>query len=296
MPITDRQIKLRREHLGSSDMAAVLGLDRFRNPYDVWLDKTGKLVEKERGNNQSLYAGNAFEDGVLQFAETSLGKLRRNQYRSAKDRGLPIGANVDALVKDTGLPVEAKTAGLYGPLMENWGEEGTDQVPDRVIIQAQVHLICTLTDLCHIAAFLQGRGFMMFQVPADKVVQDYICETALNFWNNNVIKDIPPQNVTPSLEIVKRVRREPKSIADVDHAMIDVWKAAKDVLNAAKKTKNEAEAALLAAMGNAEAGASAAGNVTYYEQTRKGYVVQDSAYRVLRFTQKPLTTTGELHG
>ena len=35
----------RRKSLGGSDMGAVLGLNRFRSPYSVWADKTGKLPD-----------------------------------------------------------------------------------------------------------------------------------------------------------------------------------------------------------------------------------------------------------
>ncbi len=45
MPITNRQRKLRQDHIGSSDMAAILGVDPWRTAYDVWLEKTGSRSE-----------------------------------------------------------------------------------------------------------------------------------------------------------------------------------------------------------------------------------------------------------
>jgi len=177
MPITKTQLERRTAHIGSSDMAAILGLDPFRNAYDVYLEKTDKLeplVETE-----VMQAGSMFEDGVLQFAETKLGKLIRNQYRSAKDRGIPLGANIDALVSGNGNPVEAKTAGLFGPLMEVWGAQDTDEVPDRVIIQAHVHMLCADKDVCHIAAFLGGRGINIKKKKKKKTVADIVTENAI---------------------------------------------------------------------------------------------------------------------
>jgi len=286
MPITQKQKESRSKHLGSSDIAALLGVDPRRNAYDVWLDKTGKIEEPEE--NAAMFAGNMFEDGVLGFAEGQLGNLLRNQYRSAKDKNLPIGAHVDAIHIKTGNPVEAKTAGLYGPLMEPWGEPETDEVPDRVIIQSQVHMICTGAELCHVAAFIGGRGFQLYKVSKDATIQNIIADKAIDFWNNHVKADKPPENITPSYGVAKRIKRQPRTITDVSGQVVKNWIEAKGVFKDAKAARENAEAALLAALGTAEGGVSIDGNITHYQQTRKPYSVKEGKYRVLRFTTKPL--------
>ena len=40
MPITELQRQRRRKHIGSSDVAAILNMDQFRNSADVWISKT----------------------------------------------------------------------------------------------------------------------------------------------------------------------------------------------------------------------------------------------------------------
>lgn len=267
MPITSAQLEKRQQHLGSSDMAAILGMDPFRNAYDVWLEKTGKLEDQQ--GNDAMFAGTMFEDGVLQYAEKELGeKLIRNQYRSAKDRGIPLGANIDALVVGSGLPVEAKTAGLFGPLRDIWGEAGTDEVPDRVIIQATVHMICSATDLCHIAAFLGGRGFAMFQVKRDAVVADVVTETAVQFWEKHVLANVPPDDSLPHAQSIKRIRREPETTVSIQQQLVDDWLTAKEGVKAAELVKEQAEVKLLTALGEAEGGITPAGMLTYLAQTR----------------------------
>lgn len=296
MPVTAIQLEKRRERLGSSDMAAVLGLDVHRNAYDVWLEKTGKLDEQQ--TNQAMQAGTMFEDGVLQYAEQELGKLTRNQFRSAKDRGIPLGANIDAILVGSGLPVEAKTAGLFGPLREAWGEPGTDEVPDRVIIQSTVHMICTLTDLCHVVAFLGGRGFQMYKVNLDKTVADVVTETAIQFWDKNVLADIPPDNTLPHASSIKRIRREPETTVALDQSLVDQWLLAKEACKLADAEKDAAEVAMLTALGQAEGGITPAGMLTYFSQSRSTVdsktlkvdhpeiyeqYLKTSTYRVARF-------------
>lgn len=297
MPITAAQKESRKSHLGSSDMAAVLGLDPRRTPYDVWLEKTGKLVDSDE-NSDAMYAGTMFENGVLDHAERELGKLSRNQYRSAKDRGIPLGANIDAIVVASGLPVEAKTTGLFGPVLEHWGDAGTDEVPERVIIQVHVQMICTLTITAHVPAFIGGRGFVMYQVPYEPTIGEVISETADRFWNSHVLADIPPDNSLPTAKVIKRIRREPESVVDIDYSLIERWQEANVIFKAAKDAKENAEVEMLLALGEAEAGATTKGLLTFYQQSRvnvKGKALKadhpdifeqyasESVFRVARF-------------
>lgn len=266
MPITAVQRESRKNHLGSSDMAAILGLDKYRNAYDVWLEKTGKLADQTE--TQAMMAGTMFEDGVLQYAERELGKLTRNQYRSVKSEGIPLGAHIDALLVESGIPVEAKTAGLFGPLQDIWGAEGTDEVPDRVIIQVHVGMLCTGKELCHVPAFLGGRGFAMFIVPRDKIISEVVTEAAVEFWDKNVLADTPPDNTLPHAASIKRIRREPATITELDQKLVDQWLTAKSDLKQIEAAKDAAELAMLTALGQAEGGLTPDGILTYLSQLR----------------------------
>jgi putative phage-type endonuclease len=270
MPITDQQKELRRKHIGSSDMAAILGIDPFRNAYDVWLEKTGK-VDSSDISSEAAEIGNALETGILNLAERRLGKILRNQYRSAKDkRGLPLGANIDGLVIASNEPIDAKTSGITGPLFGNWGDEGTDQVPDHIITQAHVHMLCVDKDICHIAAVLGGRGFQLFHVPEDKELRNIICEKAIEFWDKHVQADVPPANVTPSALMIKRIIREPNSVVDVPDELVQKWLDAQQAKRDAEKMCDAAQAEVLTALGQAECGNCSFGQVTYFEQSRSG--------------------------
>ena len=265
MPITEKQRELRRNHLGSSDIAAVLGVDPWRNAHDVWLEKTGKVEDLKE--NTAMQAGTMFEDGVLQYAELELGKLLRNQYRSAI--GFPIASNIDALIVANKEPVEAKTAGLFGPLKEQWGEHMTDQLPDRIIIQSHVHMLCAEKDICHVVAFLGGRGFCRYEIAKDDIIMNVICEKSIEFWDY-VEGDYPPPDQVPSMAFIKRMKREPEKTVDIDPVLVDHWVKAKESLKLAENIKDSAEEQMLAALGMAEAGNLGDGRLlTYFEQCTK---------------------------
>lgn len=269
MGITEYQLKQRNTHIGSSDMAAILGISPYANAWDVWAEKTGKVEPRDLSGNQAVLAGNLLEDGVLSYAAQHLGPLTRNQYRSRPD--LHLGANVDAIVRANGYPVEAKTAGMTGPLSPDWGEPHTDEVPATHIVQCHVHMLVTDTSVCHLPAFLGGRGFAMYEVPLNDRLAESIAERARAFWQC-VERDTPPPDTVPMLDTIRRMRRVPKSIArNLPVTLLEDVEAAKTALHDAKKRKDEAEARLLAALEDHEAGEFTDGRaVTYYEATRSG--------------------------
>ena len=267
MPITETQRQNRIKHLGGSDIPILFGLNRFKSLADLYLEKTGQLEEQSE-QSEAMLAGTLFEDGVIQYAESKLGKIRRNQYRSAKD--LPIGSNIDGILIETGEPVEIKVEGLFWKLRDGWGDENTDQVPYDVILQAHAHMLCQEADACHIAAFLGGRGFRMYKIIRDIEVEQRIKEVATDFWINHVLTGIPPQHNLPSIDTLARVKRQPESTVEIDDNLVSVWLAAVESRKLSEKAEETAKAALLAAFGQAEAATCKVGLVTYLEQSRRG--------------------------
>ncbi len=309
MPITEKQREARTTALGSSDLAAICGLDPWRNAADVYAEK---VFGTKPFDTAHTLAGQWLEDAILAFARTTLGKLTKNQTRRVK--GFPIRCNIDALVFNGGEPVEGKMSGIANPYFkanDEWGEPGSDEVPDRVKIQAHGHMLALTNDVgaltgypkqCHVPALLGGRGFCMFVVPFDRDAAEQILIIANAFWQDHVIPRVPPPDVTPSLQTLKRIIREPESVVDLDthindpedtehtgigleiHTMADY----KSIAKAHKELAEECQAKILAALGNAEAGRLPDGRLVHYKEIqRKGYTVEPSSYRKLVIKKAP---------
>ena len=249
-PINEAERLRRKGYIGSSDMAAILGLDKFRNAYDVWLDKTNRADDSDKFKSY-IEAGTFFEYGVISWSETKLGPIRRNVELILEEFHMIV--HLDGQVISTGNPVEAKTAGMFGPLVEDFGEDGSDQLPDRILIQCHCHMICSEHDICHVPVFIGGKGFRMFEVGKDKVISDTILEAALDFWDC-VENDTPPENITPSLEFVKRIKRVPKKTVDLGAKLVKEYLDGKDKVKWAEAVFEDAKSAMLTALGDAEAG------------------------------------------
>ncbi len=285
MPITEAQRERRRKGIGASDMAAILGVDPYRTAGDVFIEKTQDLEPLQI--NEAMKTGNFLEAGVLSWAEQELGKIKRGQYRSLK--GSPLFSNCDALLMESGDPVEAKTSGItHWARNEEWGEPGTDQIPDHINIQGQVQMLCTERETCHVAALIGGRGFQLFRVRRSEAVCTVIIDSASAFWDG-VLSGRPAQPLSPAaVETLKRIKRRPGSYADVPATLITAYREANEAAREADKHKKAAMAELLTAMGDAEACCSEAGGFTYMPYSWKESVRKAGSARRLTW-KKDLT-------
>lgn len=283
MAITARQKEQRQHHLGSSDVATLFGLNPFQSEYDVWLEKTGQL-EPDETVKPWLEAGNDFEPIILNKASRVLGKLQRSQYRSAKKLGLPLGANVDALAVDRGKrPVEAKAVGLFWPVDEAWGQEGTSEVPDRVNIQCHVHMITTDQDLCYVPSLQWGLKFAMYEVPRDEGIVSLIKARIAEWWDRHIVEGKAPEGSSPSIEVIKRVKRVPDKMVEIPAELVQRWRRYVTAEGKVRKLKEVAQADVIKVLGDAEYGTCELGTVSYLLHQQAGYTVLPKSYRSTNF-------------
>jgi len=199
-------------------------------------------------------------------------------------------ANIDGIVSASGEPVEAKTAAIVRPWVEAdnlWGAEASDEVPPHVLIQCQVHMLVTDRPICHVPALVGGRGFLLYHVPRSVTICERIVEGATDFWKLVEEQRRPEGSASPAS--VKLLKRVPGEVGQVAPDLVADWLKARAEATVAKKHKEQLQADIIEAMGQAEAAlCGEAGAVTYYEQQRGEYTVAESTYRVLRHKKKGL--------
>lgn len=71
----------RRKGIGGSDASIILGLNKWKTPFELWLDKTGQVPVSE-SQSEAAYFGSLLEDIVAKEFEIRSGKKvrRKNQY------------------------------------------------------------------------------------------------------------------------------------------------------------------------------------------------------------------------
>ena len=286
MAITEAQRAERKNHLGSSDIPAVMGFSRFANAYDVWLLKTGRVQPKERIQDY-ITAGNLLEKPVIEWCSDYLKKaiITDEAELEREVEGTPIVTHMDGIVVD-GEPCEVKTEGVDHPIIEPWGEAGTDEIPEYTLIQSHCHMMALDREICHVPTFLGGRGFGYFFARRDEGIVKLIREQAIRFWEENVLGDKAPENVVPSLAMIKQIRHIEGEPVPLTEEIVQAWLDAKEQATAANKAKEFHHAEILAALDGHDMGTCELGEITNKEQNRKGYVVEPTSFRVMRLKKR----------
>lgn len=192
-----------------------------------------------------------------------------------------IGANILAATPDGILlngtkrwGLEAKAVMHGNPTIDQWGDDGTDKVPDNVIIQTQQQMAVWNLDVVFVPVLwcLSYRPeFRLYRVERDPELWDMcIAPRAVEWWNNHVVPQIPPGEEPIPLDVVKRMERKQGVFVPADEhtaGMIQVWDKMRQDKNACEKEADTLLREILGALGDAEGFTLSDGRqFTYREQ------------------------------
>ncbi|RRD43509.1 hypothetical protein EII18_02900 [Comamonadaceae bacterium OH3737_COT-264] len=179
----------RRAGIGGSDVAAILGLSKWRTPLDVYLDKRGELPEQE--DSAAMHWGRTLEPIIRQEYANQTGVY------VTVPKGILVHpehsfmlANLDGFT-ETNRVFEAKTARTA----EGWGEPGSDEVPDAYALQVQHYMAVTDCPAADIAVLIGGSDFRIYHIEADKQLQADMIRAEAAFWHR-VQNGDPPAPIT----------------------------------------------------------------------------------------------------
>lgn len=227
----------RRFGIGGSDVGAILGVNPYKTPYDVWLEKTGREMPADLSGNDAVMAGTLFEDAVARFYEIREDETVRRWRDTRFHSTMPwLAGNVDRIVQGKRRILECKTAGMFA---KGWGEPGTDEVPESYLLQVMHYMGIWGYDVADLAVVIGGQKYVKYTIKFDKELFDSVAEALHDFWFNHVIADVPP---TPqSLLEIERFYK--KDNGDAVTATDEVAEAV-ERREALKTAKKETEAAI----------------------------------------------------
>lgn len=185
----------RKLGIGGSDSAAVLGVSKWRTPYWVWEDKTGRREPDEP--NEAMKAGTYMEKSIREMYSNETG-------RTVYDPGFRIDAeypfivgDVDGLCSDRILEIKN--------CRNEW-----DEIPIEYFFQVQHYMRLFNMPLADIAVMFYGQKFQIFTVEAQTELWETIIPVYQEFWKC-VETDTPPELET--LDDVNRAYRNSQDSA-----------------------------------------------------------------------------------
>ena len=199
----------RTKYLGGSDIGAILGLSKYRTALDVWLEKTGRVVNTV--NNLPVRFGSFAESFVASEYATQTGYALAHSEEGVIHPTYPfMVGHIDRFVVDSSVESSFDSETLFNPdgscaathLLEcktaspfnqsDWGDLGTDEVPMSYLVQCLWYLAITNLERCDVAVLFGNSNFRIYEVYRDKELEDLIISKAAAFWNNYVQADTPP--------------------------------------------------------------------------------------------------------
>ena len=258
-PLSDGWFEQRLDGLGGSDAAAVLGVDRFRSPFAVYVEKTERLVENV--DNDAMEWGRRLEEPVAQaFADRTGYEVRPAPAAYAHPAHPYLRCNLDRLVYEPGAddPVgllEVKTAGPY--VADSW----EDGVPLYYRVQVHHELAVTGLPRAWVAVLIGGRDFRTFEVPRDEATIDALVAREAEWWRSHVEALVPPpvDGDESTVEALKRLYADVVEESEVDlpddaETLLLELQASKGRAANEERLQAQIQNELRAALGNAEVG------------------------------------------
>jgi putative phage-type endonuclease len=299
-------LKERRQGIGASDVAIILGLSPWKSPLALFTEKLGldnpddADVEMSEPQKWGMRLENAVAQGFGE--ETGRHVVAGDPYAIARHPELPwLTATLDRrqqIVDGCELPpdftvetgsigaLELKTAGFMKA--EEWEEEP----PLYYQVQLQTQLFVAELRWGSLAVLIGGQRFRYKDMERNDRFTRYMVQKCEAFWQCVLTGTPPPVDAHESTR--EALHKLFPDAIDAELVALppeaDDWHAqriaAKEAIAAAKAQETEAENRLKAALGEHVAGFTPTG-ITYRwkNEPRQSYVVAACNPRVLRFSE-----------
>lgn len=285
MSLTKEQIAARRGRIGGSDAAAICGVDPYRTAYEIALRIRGEIEpDASLDDADQILFGNEME-GVLARIYERKHKVELYTPDTMTHPKYPfLAVNIDRRPKgNDALGLEMKNTGLY--VADTWGRPGTDEVPERVILQCQhAMLIDPALRLFHVLRCYGGNQFQMFVVPRNEQLIESLLAIELEFWNNleRGVLPTPDWGHASTSDAIKRAFRKVQGTIEAKPELVhwtQMWEEVSRELAELRKLEEALKNRVEHMMGNTEVGLLPDGRKWVRKLiNREGYTVAPTSY------------------
>jgi putative phage-type endonuclease len=176
----------RKKGIGGSDVASILGVSPYRTALEVYQDKTSPELALDEPT-EDMQRGVRVEKYILQeYAEHSEVQLDAN-IPTIVDKQYPfMRANIDAMVVGQNVVIEAKST--KAPI-STW-EKG---IPEYYKAQVAYYAMLADAEYVEVPVLFSGWKYACFTYWRDEAYETSIKEAVIHFWQNHIVKNIPPK-------------------------------------------------------------------------------------------------------
>lgn len=303
----DEWLAWRRQGLGGSDAAAVLGISPFRTARDLYYDKLGVVTADDQENWVALEMGNLLEPLVARIFEKKTGlKIYQRKCMFQHPEYPWMLADLDYLVE---LPdgstaiLEIKTTNYNAK--DKWWYNGEEIVPIYYEAQGRHYMAVMGIDRVYFCC-LYGNNeeeVIIRHIDRDMSYEEELIALEDSFWRSHVLAKIPPPYTEDGDLILESLRRQlgpadkdapPIAIAPPQFARVRQFLALREEkkLYDAEVTRLEDEMARLKALIVADMGTSCK---AVYEDGADRYTITFNPTRKVSIPKEKLERLREVH-
>lgn len=251
----EKWLEARAIGIGGSDAAVIMGMNPYKSPYQLWLEKTGQVEPPDLSGNQYVYWGTKNEANIADWFQEETGKkVKRLGTLRSKEYPFML-ANVDRTVVGENAGLEIKTAGVRQ--YRKWKD---DEIPDAYYCQCLHYMAVTGADYWYIAVLLGGNEAKWKRIERNEEDIQHLIMAETDFWKLVETRTPPPVDGSDSCAAALSAQYkggDPNFSVilqpDAD-GVIESLENDRAIMDALKKQITEKENRLKALLGNAEEG------------------------------------------
>lgn len=179
--ITNEQRKARKNGIGASDSAIIMGASSYKSPYELFLEKTGLINIEEKEETERQFWGNELEAVILKRFATLNNVNITTPDTIYHDEHKFIFANLDGFVPEWNACVEVKNVDKY--MRKEWDDAFEDGVPAPYLIQLAKQVMLSKADKGYFAVLIGGNEYLQFEYNRDAELEEIILQSDLKFWD-----------------------------------------------------------------------------------------------------------------
>lgn len=194
-------LQVRQNSIGGSEAAAILGMNPWKSPYQLWLEKTGSAEPEDISDKDVVHFGTILEPIVAQeFCLREGKKVKKcGLYRSKQHPFMT--ASFDRLIVGEPAGLECKTTSAYKG--KDW-EEG--KIPPSYYVQCQHYMMVSGLPKWYIACLIGGNKFVTWEIDRDEDDIAALMEAETKFWER--VQDRVPPDVDGSESCTKALQQK----------------------------------------------------------------------------------------
>jgi putative phage-type endonuclease len=296
--IADRRqwLELRKKDVTASDAAALLGVHPFKTGYALWAEKTG-LVAPDHELTPAMERGIIAETIAIE----RMPKIRSNwsfekpnsYYRDAAAR---LGATPDLFATDperAGFGIVEIKSVESGIFRAEWQKDGEIEPPLYAAVQTMIQMELCGASWGNVAAivFSHGIELHLVEIPFHAPLIARVRAAVDDFWKMIEEGKTPEPDYGLDAGLIAEIFGDPIDIEidlTADNSLpvtVAEYRALGREIAELTQKRDRRRAEILHRLGNAARARIAGGTITAKSTKRKGYVVEPSTVRTIRYRE-----------